>query len=144
MDKRVESDRNNRLSTAVMFGFAGVLLAAVVLTIVLSAPPLALAGVSEVSSSLLSHPSLSSVLENSQIEDSSKSEEEVVFPINLNTATLAELDALPGIGPVLAQRILEYREANGAFQSPEDLLKVNGIGEKTLSDILDYVVLDMH
>jgi len=48
--------------------------------------------------------------------------------INVNTATAAALTALPGIGPVLAERIIEYRVANGRFSCAEDLMKVKGIG----------------
>jgi competence protein ComEA len=49
-------------------------------------------------------------------------------PININRATASELDALPGIGPVIASRIIEYRKTNGPFASVEDLQKVSGIG----------------
>ncbi len=49
-------------------------------------------------------------------------------PININRATASELDALPGIGPVLASRIIDYRKANGPFVSVDDLQKVSGIG----------------
>jgi competence protein ComEA len=59
--------------------------------------------------------------------------------INLNTATRAELESLPGIGPVLAQRIIDYREANGPFQTLEDLLKVEGVGPSLLNKIRDLV-----
>ncbi len=49
-------------------------------------------------------------------------------PININRATATELDALPGIGPVIASRIIEYRKTNGPFTSVDDLQKVSGIG----------------
>ena len=50
--------------------------------------------------------------------------------VNINTATKEELDALPGIGPVKSQAILDYRNANGPFKTPEDIMKVKGIGAK--------------
>lgn len=55
--------------------------------------------------------------------------------LNLNTATLEQLDELPGIGPVLAQRILDYRQEIGTFTSKEQLMNVSGIGEKKYADI---------
>ncbi len=59
--------------------------------------------------------------------------------INLNTATLEELESLPGVGPVLAQRIIEYRDQHGPFQSVDDLLNVDGIGPALLNKIRDLV-----
>ncbi|XCB30241.1 helix-hairpin-helix domain-containing protein [Arcanobacterium hippocoleae] len=55
-----------------------------------------------------------------------------VSKVNLNTATLAQLDQIPGVGPVTAKEILAWREENGSFKSIEDLLQISGIGEKTL------------
>ena len=63
----------------------------------------------------------------------------VLFPININTATQAELMVLPGIGEVYARKILDYRTANGNFLRVEDLMNVPGIGEKRLEAILDLV-----
>lgn len=62
--------------------------------------------------------------------------------VNLNTASAAELTALPGIGEVLAGRIVDYREAHGAFSSLEELDGVKGIGEGRINAIRDYVTLE--
>ncbi len=59
--------------------------------------------------------------------------------ISLGTATLEQLDTLPGIGPVTAQAILDHRSEHGPFASVDDLLDVKGIGEATLADIRDQV-----
>ena len=53
-------------------------------------------------------------------------------PLDLNSATVAELDGLPGIGPVLAARIVAHRDAHGPYRAPEDLLAVRGIGPRLL------------
>ena len=60
-------------------------------------------------------------------------------PINLNTATLEELDTLDGIGPGLAAAILQYREENGGFGSVDELAQVPGIGEKRLASLREQV-----
>ena len=61
--------------------------------------------------------------------------------MNINTASQSELDGLPGIGPSIAQRIIEYREENGNFQKIEDLQNVKGIGYAKYSEIKDYVTV---
>ena len=66
---------------------------------------------------------------------------EDVSPININTATQAELELLPGIGPKKAEAIIQYREEIGGFVCVEELLEVSGIGEKTLAKILEYVTV---
>jgi competence protein ComEA len=55
--------------------------------------------------------------------------------IDLNAATLDQLDSLPGVGPVLAQRILDWRTAHGRFGSVDELREVTGIGEARFSDL---------
>jgi competence protein ComEA len=61
--------------------------------------------------------------------------------VNLNTASAADLDALSGIGPSLAERIIEYRTTNGPFQSVEDLQKVKGIGPALFAKLLPLVTV---
>lgn len=61
--------------------------------------------------------------------------------VNLNSATLEELDSLPGVGPVTAQSIIDWRTENGRFRSVDDLLEVSGIGDKTLADLRDLVTV---
>ena len=61
--------------------------------------------------------------------------------VSLNRASAAELEVLNGVGPVLASRIVAYREANGLFTAVEDLLDVSGIGEAKLATIRETVVV---
>jgi competence protein ComEA len=61
--------------------------------------------------------------------------------LDLNSADAASLETLPRVGPALAQRILDWREANGGFASVEQLLEVSGIGAKTLDGFRELVTV---
>ena len=61
--------------------------------------------------------------------------------IDLNTASEAQLESLPGIGPTLAERIVAYREGTGGFSSVEEILEVYGIGSKTFEEISPYLTV---
>ena len=61
--------------------------------------------------------------------------------VNLNTATLDQLESLPGIGPVLAQKILDYRTENGPFKTIEGLMDVSGIGDKRFADLKPHITV---
>jgi len=66
----------------------------------------------------------------------------VSYPVNLNTATQAQLETLPGIGEVKAQAILVWRAAHGGFSSVNQLTEIEGIGEKTLETLLPYIIVN--
>lgn len=61
--------------------------------------------------------------------------------VRINLATSIELETLPGVGPVLAARIIEFREERGPFTTVEDLLDVPGIGEAKLASLRDYLIV---
>jgi len=90
------------------------------------------------------------ILESTQKEDKSLIQKEPLYSkkpeiedkININQATAKELELLPGIGPVLAKRILSLRENKGGFNKVEELLEVNGIGAKKMEEIKKWVKLD--
>jgi len=103
--------------------------------------------VSKPSPSVASEKSSSSPSKKSESSSSKKTETSSApklapgTKININTATKEELDAMPEIGPVKAQAIVDYRNANGRFATPEDIMKVPGIKEGTFAKIKDYVVV---
>jgi comEA protein len=72
---------------------------------------------------------------------SSASSSKVTGKININIATASQLDSLPGIGPVYAQRIVDYRVANGPFTSPEQVQNIKGIGPKTYEKFKDMITI---
>lgn len=61
--------------------------------------------------------------------------------VDINTANVEQLSTLPGIGPTLAQRIIDYREKNGSFSTTAELANVSGIGEKRLETLLEYITV---
>lgn len=67
--------------------------------------------------------------------------ETISYPIDINTADVASLMTLPGIGPTFAQRIVEYRETHGQFTDLTELLNIPGIGQKRLDAILEYITI---
>ena len=72
-------------------------------------------------------------------------QEEIVpdmTPLDLNTADVEELAELPGIGGELARRVVEYREENGPFKEPEDIMKVSGIGEGKFADLEEWITVN--
>lgn len=71
-------------------------------------------------------------------EQSARAEQPV---ININTASAEELEELPRIGPVIARRIVAYREEEGAFQNVEEIMNVKGIGEKTFLQFKDRITV---
>lgn len=74
-----------------------------------------------------------------RIQADSKPEQE---KININTASLAELQKLPRIGPKVAQRIIDYRKEHGKFKKAEEIMKVRGISEKTYKKIKDLIIVE--
>lgn len=68
-------------------------------------------------------------------------EDKITFPIDLNTATAEDLQALPGIGEKRAADIIADRETNGPFRIPEDITRVKGIGEGTLAQIIELITV---
>ncbi|MBR5487640.1 MAG: helix-hairpin-helix domain-containing protein [Phascolarctobacterium sp.] len=74
-------------------------------------------------------------------EKTDNEKQELAFPININTANEKELDALPGIGPAIARRIVEYRSSQ-PFTKIEDIMQVKGIGEKKFAKIKELITVE--
>lgn len=67
---------------------------------------------------------------------------EISGKVNINSASAEQLSLLPGIGQVKAKAIVTYRQEHGKFTSPDELINVKGIGEKTLEKILPYLIVN--
>ena len=89
--------------------------------------------------SLTKKPQSPAQSDTSDTAGTTEAEETEIGMININTATKEQLILLPGIGETLAQRIIDYRTANGPFQKIEDLMNVTGIGEKRFDAIKDLI-----
>jgi competence protein ComEA len=78
---------------------------------------------------------------DSASETQSRSGASLDGQVNINTATMAELELLPGVGPAIAERIVSYRKDN-PFKQRNQIMRVKGIGEKTFAKIKDYLVVE--
>ncbi|MBS1401793.1 MAG: helix-hairpin-helix domain-containing protein [Oscillospiraceae bacterium] len=115
--------------------------AAIVLSVVFLAAAVAVTAVGNRSTSVAFAPLTVTAAEPTPSDDiSAQTAAAEPERININTATAAELESLPGIGPKLAARIVDYRAANGPFQSPEELMNVSGIGEKTYAGLAEQII----
>lgn len=87
---------------------------------------------------------LSQTLEESRGETNGIKEDRVEerLIVNINDADCPTLEKLPGIGPVIAARIVDYRQRHGVFQAPEELMKVRGIGKQNYQRIKPFIEVD--
>lgn len=93
------------------------------------------------SSDWLAEASGGAVSETSSLAETGEQEVLMEKSIDINRADQDELDRLPGIGPALAKRIIEYREENGGFSEIEELRSVDGIGDRTFEKVRDFVTV---
>lgn len=82
------------------------------------------------------------VTENNYVSDYIETKQDDNSKININSAGIDSLSTLDGIGRGLAQRIIDYREKHGNFEVIQDIMKVNGIGEKRFESIKDYITVE--
>lgn len=82
------------------------------------------------------------IVERSVVSDESSSEEDDVFPIKINTADYEQLQKIPGIGPVMAQKIIKYRRQYGTIVEIDELLSIDGIGKKTVEVLKEYCIVN--
>ena len=90
---------------------------------------------------VLAGPVFSPALVSAQQEPAAQAPAKAAATVNLNTATADQLDSLPGVGPAMAARILEYRQKNGGFKKIEELMNIKGIGEKNFLKLKPLVVV---
>lgn len=83
----------------------------------------------------------SSPVSATQAKAAPKATAAATSPVNLNTATVAQLETLPGIGAATAKRIVEHRQKNGAFKKVEELMNIKGIGEKSFLKLKPLVTV---
>lgn len=96
-----------------------------------------------IESNVSNNTEISQSTQNSQTSETQSSESEIKDgKININTATAKQLELLPGIGEVIAQRIVDYRTENGPFQTVDDITNVSGIGETKLEQLRPYAKVD--
>lgn len=84
-------------------------------------------------------PTIDQVAQSEAVASAGQTTTDSSAKVNINTATLDQLDALPGIGQATAEKIIADREANGPFSSPEDLKRVSGIGDKKYEELADMI-----
>jgi competence protein ComEA len=88
---------------------------------------------------LAAHPPAVSAAQSKPAARTAAAKPAVSKPLNINTASAAELDALPGVGAKTAALIVEYRQKNGPFKKIEELMNVRGVGEKNFLKLKDQI-----